>query len=58
MRSGYPALGLTRRGRASRSGYAVGFCYGLLTTSTGDTTLATVEQVKAFAQGGSARIQR
>ncbi len=30
----------------------------LLTTFPGDTTMATVEQVRAFAQGGSARIQR
>ena len=30
----------------------------LLTTFPGDTTMATVEQVKAFAKGGSARIQR
>ena len=29
------------------------------TTGTGaDTTMATVDQVKAFAKGGSARIQR
>jgi 2-dehydro-3-deoxygluconokinase len=30
----------------------------LLTTFPGDTTMATVDQVRAFAQGGSARIQR
>ena len=30
----------------------------LLTTFPGDTTMATVDQVKAFASGGSARIQR
>ncbi len=30
----------------------------LLTTFPGDTTMATVEQVRAFAAGGSARIQR
>jgi 2-dehydro-3-deoxygluconokinase len=30
----------------------------LLTTYPGDTTMATVEQVRAFARGGSARIQR
>jgi 2-dehydro-3-deoxygluconokinase len=30
----------------------------LLTTFPGDTTMATLEQVKAFAKGGSARIQR
>jgi len=30
----------------------------LMTTFPGDTTMATVEQVRAFAKGGSARIQR
>ena len=30
----------------------------LLTTYPGDTTMATVDQVRAFAKGGSARIQR
>jgi 2-dehydro-3-deoxygluconokinase len=36
-----------------------GWAHGaLLTTFPGDTTMATVEQVRAFAQGGSARIQR
>jgi len=30
----------------------------LLTTFPGDTTMATVDQVRAFAKGGSARIQR
>jgi 2-dehydro-3-deoxygluconokinase len=30
----------------------------LLTTYPGDTTMATVDQVWAFAKGGSARIQR
>ena len=37
----------------------LGLAHGaLLTTFQGDTTMATVDQVKAFAQGGSARIQR
>ena len=37
----------------------LGWAHGaLLTTYPGDTTMATVEQVRAFAQGGSARIQR
>ena len=40
---------------AVRLGWAHG---ALLTTFPGDTTMATVEQVKAFAKGGSARIQR
>lgn len=41
--------------QALRLGWAHG---ALLTTFPGDTTMATVEQVKAFATGGSARIQR
>ena len=37
----------------------LGWAHGaLLTTFPGDTTMATVEQVRAFAEGGSARIQR
>jgi 2-dehydro-3-deoxygluconokinase len=37
----------------------LGWAHGaLLTTFPGDTTMATVEQVRAFAMGGSARIQR
>ncbi len=37
----------------------LGWAHGaLLTTYPGDTTMATLEEVKAFAQGGSARIQR
>jgi 2-dehydro-3-deoxygluconokinase len=37
----------------------LGWAHGaLLTTFPGDTTMATVEQVSAFARGGSARIQR
>ena len=40
---------------ALRLGWAHG---ALLTTFPGDTTMATLEQVKAFAEGGSARIQR
>ena len=37
----------------------LGWAHGALITSfPGDTTMATVEQVRAFAQGGSARIQR
>ena len=31
---------------------------GLLTTTPGDTTMVTLEQVRALARGGSARIQR
>ena len=37
----------------------LGWTHGaLLTTFPGDTTMATLEQVRAFAKGGSARIQR
>jgi 2-dehydro-3-deoxygluconokinase len=37
----------------------LGWAHGaLLTTFPGDTTMATLEQVRQFAQGGSARIQR
>jgi 2-dehydro-3-deoxygluconokinase len=40
---------------AVRLGWAHG---ALLTTFPGDTTMATLEDVQAFAKGGSARIQR
>jgi len=40
---------------AVRLGWAHG---ALLTTFPGDTTMATADQVKAFAKGGSARVQR
>ncbi len=40
---------------AVRLGWAHG---ALLTTFPGDTTMATLEQVRALAKGGSARIQR
>src|SRR5438067_6607719 len=40
---------------ALRLGWAHG---ALLTTYPGDTTMATLDEVRAFAQGGSARIQR
>ncbi len=37
----------------------LGWSHGsLLTTFPGDTTMATIEQVQAYAKGGSARIQR
>ncbi|MBI4605949.1 MAG: sugar kinase, partial [Planctomycetes bacterium] len=37
----------------------LGWAHGaLLTTYPGDTTMATLEEVRAFAVGGSARIQR
>jgi 2-dehydro-3-deoxygluconokinase len=40
---------------ATRLGWAHG---ALLTTTPGDTTMCTLDQVQAFAKGGSARIQR
>jgi 2-dehydro-3-deoxygluconokinase len=46
-------------GEAPEVAVKLGWAHGaLLTTFPGDTTMATVEQVQAFAQGGSARIQR
>lgn len=46
-------------GASEQEAVNLGWAHGaLLTTFPGDTTMATVEQVRAFAQGGSARIQR
>ncbi len=46
-------------GESEEAAVKLGWAHGaLLTTFPGDTTMATVEQVKAFAKGGSARIQR
>jgi 2-dehydro-3-deoxygluconokinase len=46
-------------GESAEEALKLGWAHGaLLTTFPGDTTMATVEQVRAFAQGGSARIQR
>jgi 2-dehydro-3-deoxygluconokinase len=46
-------------GEAPERCLKLGWAHGaLLTTFPGDTTMATLEQVRAFAQGGSARIQR
>jgi 2-dehydro-3-deoxygluconokinase len=46
-------------GEAPEEAVKLGWAHGaLLTTFPGDTTMATVDQVKAFARGGSARIQR
>ena len=37
----------------------LGWAHGaLVTTFPGDTTMASLDQVRAFAKGGSARIQR
>lgn len=46
-------------GESPEDSLRLGWAHGaLLTTFPGDTTMATVDQVRAFAKGGSARIQR
>ena len=46
-------------GASPEEALRLGWAHGaLLTTFPGDTTMATLEQVRAFAEGGSARIQR
>jgi 2-dehydro-3-deoxygluconokinase len=46
-------------GESPEEAVKLGWAHGaLLTTFPGDTTMTTVEQVRAFAKGGSARIQR
>lgn len=46
-------------GASPEDSLRLGWAHGaLLTTFPGDTTMATLEQVQAFAKGGSARIQR
>jgi 2-dehydro-3-deoxygluconokinase len=46
-------------GASPEEAVRLGWAHGaLLTTFPGDTTMATLEQTQAFAQGGSARIQR
>jgi 2-dehydro-3-deoxygluconokinase len=46
-------------GESAAEALKLGWAHGaLLTTFPGDTTMASVDQVRAFAQGGSARIQR
>jgi 2-dehydro-3-deoxygluconokinase len=46
-------------GETPQEAVNLGWAHGaLITTFPGDTTMATLEQVKAFAKGGSARIQR
>jgi len=43
----------------SENAVRLGWAHGaLLTTYPGDTTMATLNEVRAFAEGGSARIQR
>jgi 2-dehydro-3-deoxygluconokinase len=46
-------------GRPPQEALNLGWAHGaLLTTYHGDTTMATLAEVEAFAQGGSARVQR
>jgi 2-dehydro-3-deoxygluconokinase len=46
-------------GESPEDSVRLGWAHGaLLTTFPGDTTMATVDQVRSFAKGGSARIQR
>ncbi len=46
-------------GEPEETAVRLGWAHGaLLTTFPGDTTMATADQVRAFAAGGSARIQR
>src|SRR5579875_536035 len=46
-------------GRSEQEAVNLGWAHGaLLTTFPGDTTMATLEQVRSLAKGGSARIQR
>ncbi|HEX7556334.1 MAG TPA: PfkB family carbohydrate kinase, partial [Leptolinea sp.] len=46
-------------GESEQEAVNLGWAHGaLITTFPGDTTMATLDQVKAFARGGSARIQR
>lgn len=46
-------------GESPEQAVRLGWAHGaLLTTFPGDTTMATLDQVRAFAQGGSCRIQR
>ncbi len=46
-------------GESPEEALKLGWAHGaLLTTFPGDTTMASLEEVRAFAKGGSARIQR
>ena len=46
-------------GESPEEAVKLGWAHGaLLTTFPGDTTMATLSQVRDFAKGGSARIQR
>ncbi len=47
------------KGRSPEDALKLGWAHGaLLTTFPGDTTMAKLEEVEAFAKGGSARVQR
>jgi 2-dehydro-3-deoxygluconokinase len=47
------------KGESHEEALKLGWAHGaLLTTFPGDTTMATLDQVRALAKGGSARIQR
>lgn len=46
-------------GESPEQAVKLGWAHGaLLTTFPGDTTMATIDQVRSFARGGSARVQR
>ncbi len=46
-------------GESPEDAVRLGWAHGaMLTTTPGDTTMVTADQVRAFAKGGSARIQR
>jgi len=46
-------------GETPEEALKLGWAHGaLVTTFPGDTTMAKLEHVRAFARGGSARIQR
>jgi 2-dehydro-3-deoxygluconokinase len=46
-------------GASAEDAVRLGWAHGaLITTFPGDTTMATLDEVRAFAKGGSARIQR
>ena len=46
-------------GKSPEEALKLGWAHGaMLTTTPGDTSMVTLEQVEAFANGGSARIQR
>ena len=46
-------------GEPPENALRLGWAHGaLLATFPGDTTMATLDQVRALAEGGSARIQR